>query len=80
VLFEVTYQTKKDAADPHSDFRRSFYVESEIDPSPESLVEWVRNVAGDDFAPETIEISEQEEGCDPEKLREFRKHIPVYRF
>lgn len=77
MIYEISYQTKQDAQDPHSHFRHSFYVESESKPNPNSteIRELVRKRSGGDFAPETIRVDEELD-LDPEKLR---KNSVVYK-
>jgi hypothetical protein len=58
MVFEISYTRKRDPADPHSKFNRSFFVEHDSAPSREEveiLVEWVSQ---GNFEPASIHIKE----------------------
>ena len=58
MIFMITYENKKDAADAHSNFTRSFFAEHPSDPSPEMVRKLVDQVSQGNFAEKTIEITE----------------------
>lgn len=54
----ISYQIKKDAADPQSSFTRSVFAEHLSNPSPEMVRKLVDQVSHGDFDEKTIEIEE----------------------
>ncbi len=76
MLYEVSFQSKKDAEDPNSNFRSTLYVESEDTPDLNEirkLVEKHTQYTEDDFAPDTIQIEE----CPNIDVEKFRKQTKV---
>lgn len=78
MLFVIKYQTKKDAADPHSHFTQSIYAESDARPTKDKVLDLVRRVTGGNFAPETVVVEECEVGSDPEELKRFKEQNLVH--
>jgi hypothetical protein len=62
MVYEVSYQSKRDAQNPHSKFTHSFFTESESEPDFERVLKAVNKYSGGDFAPATISIEERSEG------------------
>jgi len=60
MVIEVRYQTKNDAADPHSHFERTEFFEVDEIPDSRTIAEQLKRM-GKDFAESTISISEYEE-------------------
>ena len=58
MIFLISYQTKRDAADAHSNFTRSFFAEHPNNPSLEMVGKLVDQVSHGDFDGSTIEIEE----------------------
>lgn len=79
MLFTLKYQTINDAADPHSHFTRTIYLESDTEPARERVIELVARVSGGDFSTESVRIEEHRGGRDPEDLRRFKEQTKVYR-
>jgi hypothetical protein len=69
MIFMIKYQTQKDSADPHSNFKRSFFAEN---PSSPPRREMIRNlvdcISGGDFDDDSIEFEEWLE-TDAEKMK-----------
>lgn len=77
MIFEIKYQTKKDAADPHSHFTRSFFAEHAVLPTSEMVSKLVEGVSRGDFAHESIQIEEIVQS-DVDEMKKQRMRI--YRF
>jgi DNA-dependent RNA polymerase auxiliary subunit epsilon len=58
MVYQVKFQSKKDAADPHSNWTDSFYIESQNTPDLKAVKLLVEKRSGGDFAEDTIEIEE----------------------
>jgi DNA-dependent RNA polymerase auxiliary subunit epsilon len=74
MVYQVRFQNKPDAADPHSKWTDSFFVESESRPELGRVRQLVEKFAGKDFAEETIEIQQ----CSDLDARQLRKQSVVY--
>jgi DNA-dependent RNA polymerase auxiliary subunit epsilon len=61
MVYEVSYQSKRDAQDPHSEFTQSFFIESESEPDQEKVVKAVEKYSRGDFARHSIKIEERPE-------------------
>ena len=57
MVIEVNYQTKQDAADQHSLFKRTEFFESATMPDKDTIVKELTRM-GKNFGEETISISE----------------------
>jgi hypothetical protein len=64
------YPSKRDAQHPHSEFTRSFFIESELESDHE--VKAVEKYSRGDFPPESIKIEERPEL----DATELKKHSP----
>ena len=72
MVYEISYQSKRDAHNPHSEFTHSFFIESESEPDTEKVVKAVTKYSKGDFARETIKIEE----CPEVDATEMKKHSP----
>jgi hypothetical protein len=72
MVYQVSYQSKRDAQDSHSEFNRSFFAESESEPDHEKVVKAVEKYSRGDFASESIKIEERPEL----DATELKKHSP----
>ena len=72
MVYEVSYQSKRDAQDPHSEFTQSFFLESKSEPDREKVVKAVEKYSRGDFGRQSIKI---EERADLEAT-ELKKHSP----
>jgi DNA-dependent RNA polymerase auxiliary subunit epsilon len=72
MVYEVSYQTKRDAQNPHSEFTHSFFIESESEPDLEKVVKAVEKYSRGDFSRETIKLEE----CPEVDATEMKKHSP----
>ena len=73
MVVEVSYQTKKDAADPHAKVLRTEYFESAAMPDRDTVVKKLTQM-GKDFAEQTVSIFEYDEK-DAESMRRSGLHV-----
>jgi hypothetical protein len=66
MVVEVTYQTKKDFADPHSHVKRTEYFETGAMPDKPTIIKKLSDMHKD-FAEDSISISEYD--GDPDAMR-----------
>lgn len=77
MVFQIKYQTKKDAADPHCHFTRSFLAEHPVMPASEMVTNLVDVVSIGDFAQASIRIEEMVES-DADEMK--KQGMRVYKF
>ncbi len=70
MIFMIKYQTKEDAADPHSHFTTSFFAEHSSKPTHEMVKKLVDQVSGGHFEEKTIVIEEWL-GFDAEQMKRY---------
>ena len=75
MVYQIKFQTKRDAADPHVNWTDSFYAESDCKPDLGSVRPLVEKFSGGDFAEETIEVQE----CPYLDVDQLRKASIVYK-
>jgi hypothetical protein len=75
MVYDVSFQTKLDAQDPHSKFIYSFFIESESAPDHERVVKAVEKYSNGDFAPDSVTVEQRAdlEGTELEKHSPFVK-------
>jgi len=67
MVIEVTFQTKKDAADPHSHFKHIEFFECDTLPDKPTIAKKLSAMTKD-FAEDSISISEHKDD-DPNRMR-----------
>ncbi len=75
MVYQIKFQTKEDAANPHVNCTDSFFAESESKPDLGSVQPLVEKFSGGDFADEAIHIQE----CPYLDAEELRKKSIVYK-
>ncbi len=73
MLFMIKYQTQKDAADPHSYFKRSFLAENPGIPTHEMIKKIVDYISSGDFDANSIEIEELIESNAKEMKKQWKR-------
>lgn len=68
MIYIVKYQTKRDADNPDSHFKKSIFAEHSTEPTPEMVRKLVHEDSGGDFGERSIEIEPLPE-CDEEEMR-----------